>query len=67
MFYSFVCQILVATVAEILVDLFHDFKKEKRLFAKLNKNTFSFCLLKCQFHRLFSYISPVFIGISTLG
>lgn len=31
MFYSFVYQILVATVAGILVDLFHDFKKEKPL------------------------------------
>lgn len=42
MFYSLICQILVATVAGILVDLFHDFKKEKHLLAKLNKMHFLF-------------------------
>ncbi len=31
MFYSLICSILVATISGILVDLFHDFKKEKPL------------------------------------
>lgn len=31
MFYSLIFSILVATISGILVDLFHDFKKEKYL------------------------------------